>query len=637
MCGISGIWRWKGGALNKEELKEFNDTMIHRGPDGEGQRIFEEDNLGLAQRRLSILDLSDDGLQPMTTGNERYWITFNGEVFNFLELREELIELGHKFNSDTDTEVVIAAYNQWGLEAFHRFNGMWALALWDQEEKTLTLCRDRYGIKPLYYLDRPNEQFAFASETNAFDKLSGYKKEINPKNFKIGIDNTYQLVGSGHSLFKDIYQLLPGHYIQLRAGEAVKQKRWYSIHDHVHEVPDSYEEQVQEFQDIFRESVKIRMRSDVPLATALSGGVDSTAVYSMVYDLMKNGNSHQRIPNDWQKAFIAVFPGTDKDERRFAEKAIEFTGGEANYLEPNYSNLTEDILRTTKAFDSISSTPLLALTNVYKGMHDANITVSLDGHGVDEMLYGYGKMIYDGFEHYKWNGHPDQSHALKEVLIGLYGEDQRSAKRERFDTDIKSAFIQRNKIATKIKNIFRSNEVMIDTGIIHNLPELSDKPYDFSDMDPFQGSVYREFFQATLPTLLRNFDKASMLNHVEIRMPFMDHRLVEYAFSLPFLSKIGGGFTKRIVRDSMKGIMPEANRIRTFKVGLGAPTNNWFQDHIKELVQDISHDQSFMQSSLWDGNVLSNQIDQNYKDDSWDLTKAAEVWKYLNAHIITNG
>jgi len=352
---------------------------------------------------------------------------------------------------------------------------------------------------------------------------------------------------------------------------------------------------------------------------------------------MKGTERHQRVPNEWQKAFVAVFPGTEKDEKDFADKAIEFTGGKAEYLEPNYMNLAEDVLKTTKAFDSISGTPLLALTNVYKGMHEGNVTVSLDGHGVDEMLYGYRKMIYDGFEYYKWNGHPEQSHALKEVLIGLYAEKDRAAKRDRFDGDIKAAYVQRNKFTTKLKNIFRSNEVRIDTGTIHDLKQLSDKPYDFGHMDPFEGSAYSEFFQATLPTLLRNFDKASMLSHVEIRMPFMDYRLVEYAYSIPFLSKIGDGFTKRIVRDAMKGIMPEANRIRTYKVGLGAPTNNWFQEHIKELVMDISHDQKFLQSNLWDGKEISGRGEDYYKNESWNLGNAADVWKYLNAHIITNG
>lgn len=637
MCGISGIWNWNGDQLQDVHLQRFNDTMIHRGPDGQGRKIFEEEQLGLAHRRLSILDLSDEGKQPMTMGSGRYWITFNGEVFNFIELKKELEKIGYTFNSDTDTEVILAAYDKWGVDAFHKFNGMWAMAIWDAQEKELTLCRDRFGIKPLYYMSQPGRKFAFASETNAFGDLEGFNKEVNPTHFKIGIDNTYQLVGSGHSLFKDIYQVLPGHYVKLKRGGDIKQKRWYHIMDHQHKVPVSYEEQVEQFRNIFQESVKLRMRSDVPLATALSGGVDSTAVYSMVYHLMKSGADHQRIPNEWQKAFIAVFPGTEKDEKVFADKAIEFTGGQANYLEPKYANLPEDVLRTTKAFDSISATPLLALTNVYKGMRDANITVSLDGHGVDEMLYGYKKMIYDGFEYYKWNGGKAETEALKEVLIGLYAEDQRAAKRSRFDQDIASASAKRNSLVAKLKNIIKSKPVHIDTGTVHATKELSDRPYNFDHLDPFEKSAYDEFFFATLPTLLRNFDKASMLSHIEIRMPFMDYRLVEYAFSLPFMSKVGGGYTKRIVRDALKGIMPEANRIRTFKVGLGAPTSDWFQTYLKEMVMDITADQKFRESSLWDGKNIAQQIESHYQKNTWNLGVAADMWKYLNAYIITNG
>ncbi len=281
MCGISGIWFRKGEELYPQVLDTFNDSMAHRGPDGHGQRIF-NGCLGLAHRRLSILDTSEAGAQPMADHTGRYHLSFNGEVFNFLELRTELESKGEVFQSDSDTEVILAAYRCWGMDAFHRFNGMWALAIWDVQEQELLLCRDRFGIKPLYYLD-DKSVFAFASETIAFKHLPGYTRKVHMQRMQIGLEDTYALEGRGYTLFEDIYQLLPGHFIRLKRNESVQQRRWYHIDNSKASPPKEYEEQVAAYQSLFKESCALRMRSDVPLATALSGGVDSTAVYSMVH------------------------------------------------------------------------------------------------------------------------------------------------------------------------------------------------------------------------------------------------------------------------------------------------------------------------------------------------------------------
>ena len=227
MCGISGIYNLNNNPVYLETLKRFTDSMVHRGPDGAGYELFDNNTLGLGQRRLSILDLSEAGKQPMSYADGRYWMTYNGEIFNFIEVREELQQLGHAFKSDTDTEVILAAYAQWGKACLDKFNGMWAFVIWDSQEKTLFLARDRFGIKPLYYVHQPSKFFAFASETRAFKFLEGFKREVDEELLKINLQDSYALEGLGYTPFKNIVQLLPGHCMVIRKGNEPKQKRWW--------------------------------------------------------------------------------------------------------------------------------------------------------------------------------------------------------------------------------------------------------------------------------------------------------------------------------------------------------------------------------------------------------------------------
>ena len=615
-------------------MQRFNDSLSHRGPDGQGTEIF-PNGLGIAQRRLAILDVSPSGAQPMSHSSGRFHITYNGEVFNFIELRKELEKLGHSFRSESDTEVILSAYVEWGVEAFHRFNGMWAIAIYDEVEQELTLCRDRFGIKPLYYLNTP-ALFAFASETNAFKHLEGYQREIHPQRLQIGIEDTYALEGRGYSLYKDIYQLLPGHWMRVKASGERKQRRWYDILDAKAKVASSYAEQVEEYRALFRDACALRMRSDVSLATALSGGVDSTAVYSMVHHLMKE-HSGERIPEDWQKAFVAVFPDTVQDETEYAKAAVAHTGGSATYLDAKEDDLLNNLIKSTIAFDAISSTPILALMTVYKGMRKNGVTVSLDGHGVDEMLYGYRKMVYDAFEFHKWNGQRADAEAIAEVLVSLYAPNLREQKKTSIDQSIVDAFNRRGGLVNKLKGAIKAFKPERPVLEAHDLLKpLTDSPYDFSSMNSLDRLVYEEFFVRTLPSLLRNFDKASMMHSIEIRMPFMDYRLVEQSFALPIQAKLGGGYTKRILRDAMEGIMPEMNRVRTFKVGLAAPTMEWFEGPLKEWVSDTVHSQRFTQPTYWSRSE-SDELVQRVEGEQFTVATAANTWKYLNADLILHG
>ncbi len=576
MCGISGIF--STSKIERSTLEAFNRSLAHRGPDGEGYAFFENETVALAQRRLSILDLSEGGKQPMFSHNQRYCISYNGEVFNFIELRRELEVLGLKFNSDSDTEIILAAYEQWGIDAFHKFNGMWAIALWDNLEKKLLLIRDRFGIKPLYYAYLPGKLVAFASETNAFKQLEPlFSREIDEEKLSIALTDAYALCGKGHSIFKNIFQILPGHWAIVDAKLKVEQKRWFHIDEHTSNFDLTYEEQVKKFKDLFFDACALRLRSDVKVATALSGGLDSSSVYCTLGKLEEQLSHSERVPKDWQQAVVGIFPNTDQDEKEYADEVLHFLKKKAIYVDVVESDFLPELIKTTQHFDDITETPFLSLTGIYRGMKEAGITVSLDGHGADEMLYGYRNQVFDLFEHAKWNGTRAEAERYLDVLKGLYGDEKESAQSKRFKSDLQAAFDIRNSLSYKLK---KNVKTVLGQGKSKNSPafqldELSDRPYDFSNKPYNEQLLYNHFFIGTLPTLLRNFDKAAMYSSIEIRMPFMDWRLVCFLFSLPVESKIGKGFTKLILRDAMNGVLPEKIKNRKLKIGLAAPKKEW--------------------------------------------------------------
>jgi len=624
MCGIAGIYNFSKESPTLEVLKQFTDSMKHRGPDGAGYEMLNEDKLGLGHRRLSILDLTEAGHQPFYY-MDRYCMVYNGEIFNFNDIKNNLISKGYTFKSETDTEVVIAAYDCFGLACFEQFNGMWALALWDKEQKKLILSRDRFGVKPLYY-SHYNQSFAFASETRAFKYLKGFNRQIDPVNYEITIKNNYALEGLGYTIFKDIFQVLPGHYLVIDDQSNIQQKRWYDIREKLKPVSTDYKKQSAEFYELFRDACRIRLISDVKVATALSGGLDSSSIYSTVFDIL-NTESNLRTNKDSQLAVSAIFPGLESDESAYVEKAIDYTKGKIEWVTTDTENLGSDIARDTELFDGIANAPITAISAIYKGMKKAGITVSLDGHGVDEMLYGYLYMVYD-----LWldalkeqNAREAQENAI--ILSGLYYPAYQSQKRKELQTISEQSINTVSRLKLRIKKLLH----LYKTDTAHyqpiNLPSLSDKPYDFSHFKIKERILFYEFFQNSLPALLRNFDRAGMMNSVEIRMPFLDYRVVEYVFSLPFESKIGKGFTKRILREAMSNKMNEEVRTRTFKVGIASPFEFWAQNYLKEWFETM-----VLKLDKEEQSKFLELVNQYYKSMNNDLL--AQIWHRLNLELI---
>ena len=636
MCGVAGIVKLDSTKVEMRSLIRFTDSISHRGPDGSGYELLENDTIGFGHRRLSILDLSDAGKQPMHNPSNDLCITFNGEIYNFIEIREELKLLGFSFKTETDTEVILASYKQWGKNCLKKFNGMFAIIIWDNINKELFIARDRFGVKPLYYLFIPGKIFAFCSETIGFKNLPEYTREIDIKNLNIALYDSALLEGSDQTIFKNIYQLLSGNYLLLNLKSDLKTTRWWNTKDELREVPTKYDDQVEEFKSIFENACKLRLRSDVPIASALSGGLDSSSVYATIHKINKN-NQQERSPNNWQKAFVATFPNTKVDEKQYAEKVIQYVGGEATYIVPDYSKLVDEVIDAAKLFDGIIATPINAISDVYKSMRADGIKVSMDGHGVDEMMYGYNTYVYKAFYYALQLRDFKQAEDLANTLCGLNPNYKKADLLQLISNKKNKSFARH--FFSSVKKTFSANKV---SGFQQNRLPLPDndtvnsilkKEILLNNQSPAENLLYKDFHYADLPINLRDFDRASMQHGIEIRMPFMDYRLVSYVFSLPTSSKIGNGYTKKILRDVMKNTLPEDIRTRTFKVGIGGP-DEWYTNQLKPMILDLFHSKEFLESQYWDGKGIVKYLETGYRNNSLTKSDFNLIWGLVSANFI---
>lgn len=653
MCGITGYWAYRSTNVGANTFRAFTHSLSHRGPDGFGIERLDTGRLWLGHRRLAILDLSERGHQPMSYANGRYWLTFNGEVYNFLELRQTLEDLGHHFRSDTDSEVILAAYAEWGANCQLRFNGMWAFGIWDALERRLFLSRDRFGIKPLHYRAIIGS-ISFASELKSFLTLPGVDGGFNDEILAETLTNINGLESTPYTLLPSVNRLQAGHCMEISANGEIKIHQWWDTLAHLPDPDQKFSEQVSEFQNLFFDSCRIRLRSDVSIATSLSGGLDSSSVACTIAELGRKGGM-EHIPQDWQRAFVACFPETKLDEREYARKVVDFAG-----LTPVYKTIDdrEALPRLEKIIfdlEGIYWVPLVGPWEIYRTMRENGIRVSLDGHGADELLGGYHFFVeraLDGL----MTGEIDlrRYFDLKMVLrgltggsgkvtrLGVKGELRWLLKRElvRF-----KLLYPAGRLYNRILSLYRKLAIWEpkNNNTVFLPPEPILRPfigtkelyYENSDyrtvaMSPLQGMLYTWFHGSVLPTILRSYDRASMSHGIEVRMPFLDWRLVTYGFCLADDRKIGGGYTKRILRDAMKGLMPDSIRLRTNKIGFTTPLDDWMRGDLKEWVLDQCSNQSFLDSHIWDGRAARTLVERSVAGQG----SIDPVWPILNAYVL---
>ncbi|MBI4320426.1 MAG: asparagine synthase (glutamine-hydrolyzing) [Chloroflexi bacterium] len=631
MCGITGVWNYNCVDSSGTELDAFLLSLAHRGPDNSRYWRDTQARLSLGHTRLAILDLSSTGDQPMSSDDGRYTIVYNGEVYNFVELRKELESQGHSFRSNTDTEVVLRAFVAWGEDCQFRFNGMWAFAIWDAQERELFLSRDRFGIKPLHYVFS-DRFFAFASEMKSFLALREYDFGIDWCVAEQAIRNIDGLEGTEHCLLTGVKRLVGGHCLTLGVGKPPRIRRWWVTAEYVERSSLGFADQVENYRDLFVDACRIRMRSDVPIGTSLSGGLDSSSVFAAIHRTGQSG----RFTDDWHRAFVACFPDTHLDETEYARRVIEDKAAEAVYTEVKIEDLAEHVVDIIYQMEDVNHVLLAGLWANYRSMRREGVIVSLDGHGADELLGGYHFIVREEMQN-ALAPFPRLLHYvdLRRTLMGYIGGSNEIVPSVVRDYCLGLVRKQRNGLLGKAYRLARygnvKSRVSQEEAMLNRQSALVDRE-EIAGLSHLGRNLYTYFHDTVLPTILRNFDRASMAHGVEVRMPFMDWRLVTLSFSLPDRSKIGGGYPKRILREAMQGMLNDQIRLRTNKVGFTSPMRKWLSGPLRQLFMDTISGADFSRCVAWNGARVSKAVEGSMEKDIGRTME--EAWPIVNMHIL---
>tara|TARA_Y100000590_G_scaffold449261_1_gene587116 strand:+ start:2899 stop:4797 length:1899 start_codon:yes stop_codon:yes gene_type:complete len=609
MCGINGII-YKNSNPDIHEVHKMNKAIKHRGPDDEGLYKFE--NIILGHVRLAILDISRKGKQPMSN-DSRYWITYNGEIYNFQELKKQLIDLGHKFYSKTDTEVILSAFKEWGIKSFYKFNGMWSFAILDTKEKKIILSRDRYGVKPCYYY-QDKKKFVFSSEI----------KGIFASNSEIEIDKNKMVLSSKdlEKSFTTIYQNLdiipPGclFAIDLKNNK-INKTRWWNGLENLPEINVNIKSNEEKLRELLIHATKERLVSDVKIATSLSGGVDSSIIFSILNNLVKKNNCSNINLNP----FIVKYGDNQTIEeaiklsKHFNKKPII-----VNYDEDSYDNFSEKL-------SSIEiSEPYFSQLEVYKSQNENGFKVSIDGHGADESLGGYWKDIQN-FALFFQNNLVD----LHKAIINILGmnEFNKIVKKLNLMPDIHGFKID---IKNHAEIKFKPSEY------IQNKPSNLTHAFLYEDLKkieeyefPLQVLYLNSAF-GHLQWLLNKWDKASMASSVEIRSPFMDWRFFQFALALPASIKIKDGQNKSILRNAFKEILPDY--IQSKKIKQGLPLIKFRKPEFAyNLIQDTINENDFKNNNIWD----SKKIISDFNNEEIRKEKMNKILMVVRTFLMHKG
>src|SRR5947208_1436171 len=549
MCGICGIVA-PGRPAEAETVERMAAELDHRGPDGPGS--FAAEGVALGFRRLAIIDLSDAGDQPFASDDGTLQLVHNGEVYNYRELRRELEAKGHRFRSATDTEVILAAYREWGERCVERFNGMWAFALWDGARRRLFASRDRFGVKPFFYrLD--GDRLLFASEPRAFRADPRRPRlEPNPRAVREYLEQAY-LDHTEETFFAGIRKLPPAHSLAFDE-RGLRIERYWRLEPHDPPTGDAAEA----VRELFLDSVRLRLRSDVPLGTALSGGIDSSAIAVTVDHLLHTEAENAVAVGSRQRTFTAYFEVPGFDERPYAEAVVERTRAEPHWISFSDEELVADLPRIVEAQgEPFGSTSICAGWYVMREAKSSGLTVMLDGQGGDEVLAGYRAHLGHRLADLLAEGRLGE---LRAELAGFSAEHSAAA----LLTALSRPFAP--ELVTRIVRARARGSA----ALVH--PDLRGVPTAAApNGSPFPDRLRRHqqliLTRRGLPELLRYEDRNSMAHSLEARVPFLDYRLAELCFSLPGGELIGGGRTKDVLRRALRALLPPIVRARRHAPG----------------------------------------------------------------------
>lgn len=569
MCGIAGIIKKKHDKAKKQEIQVMNDIMAHRGPDAEG--IYIDDVVGFGHRRLSIVDLSESGNQPMFSHDRKYVLVFNGEIYNYLEIKEYLKKKGAKFVTETDTEVIMEAYRFWGMNCTKRFNGMWSFALYDIEKRQIFFSRDRFGVKPLYIYESEDE-FVFASEIKCITAIRPEQKMVNITQIARYLAD-YQEDMDEHTFYKNIHNFPKSHNMlyHLDTGTQEYQKYW-EINIDKFKKKWKCANPYQKFLELLEDAVRIRLRADVKVGASLSGGLDSSTIVGIV-----SQKFHTKM-----HTFSSIYKEKNCNEKEYIDCMNQYVDTIPHYIYPDQSeNIIQDMVKMLYYHDGpcYSASPYSGYC-VYRGVGN-HVKVMLDGQGADELFGGYiffyKAKLKEVLRENSWIA-KIRAVALIVSIWKVYPETARSLTDElcREIPCIKRWLLLKNKMRRKEKKQRRGTlKYRKDFSEI----DLKIKPQDNdSIISALDKDLNLQFQYRILPRILHDVDRNSMARSLEVRLPFLDYRIVEFSYTLSDEDKIRGSFTKYIMRKCCQKYLPEKIRKRRNKMGFPAPFDKWLID-----------------------------------------------------------
>ncbi len=603
MCGFVAIVSTSGQPVEEVVLSRAIARLAHRGPDGTGMLL--EGSIGLGFRRLSIFDLTDAGRQPMESPDGRHVIVFNGAIYNFIELRSELQALGHPFRSTSDTEVLLAAWRQWGPDCLHRLNGMWAFLVLDRRERRIFGARDRFGVKPLFWR-RDSAGLMFASEIKAIAAASATRLEIDRETIAEHIVEG-RLDASERTFYRGVGRIAAGTAFEVDSSGHMRSWRYWSL-DEAAAARELPREPAEEYAELFRDAVKLRMRSDVPVGVLLSGGLDSSSIMCAMGELL--GPAEARAA----PLFALCYQDPEFDESPYIAATLKQSDGTLSRLQTSprqlWDALGEHLWHQDEPVHSFSSVVVFQLMQL---AHRSGVKVLLNGQGADEVLGGYGSYFWD-----YW---------LELTQAGRFGDAARQIAAYARGHGVRSAGLLRRVCMLQLRQKLRllpgyaaiarnrrRHEVVRDGWLSPDMQQLW-SPTERGATGTLAGALRSSLEEAHLPLYLRTEDRNSMAHGVEVRLPFLDYRLVSLAFRLGNEWKLCREYTKILLREAMRERIPENVRTRVRKYGFPTGAASWFREELHGPLQDLLASRAVRESGLWDLQRIDRDLQRHQRGE----------------------
>ncbi|TDH20901.1 asparagine synthase (glutamine-hydrolyzing) [Segetibacter sp. 3557_3] len=617
MCGIAGIISSDPGEVSRERLHSMTEKLVHRGREGEGFWIDERGVAGFGHRRLAILDLSSGGAQPMHY-LDRYTITYNGEIYNYIELRNNLLKAGYVFSSESDTEVILAAFDCYGTTCLQYFDGMFAFAIWDRLEKRLFCARDRFGEKPFYYVSAAN-LFVFASEMKGL-WAAGIEKQMDDGmllNY-LGAGLVTDASNASRTFYREIVALPPASFIELDFNESTSgtslslRSQLYWKLDKEATAAITPGDARDTFLKLFDVSIRRRLRSDVQSGTSLSGGLDSSSIVAIIE------TGHKTSANYSHSAFSAVFPGFEKDESGYIDEVVRKFNLHAFSTQPTADTFISDFEKLVyHQEEPFQSSSIYAQYKVYELAAAHGVTVLLDGQGADEILGGYHR-------YYQWYWQELFARRAGMQLINEIRKARRLGVKTPFGAGNYLAALLPETAARQLqRRAVKFSGGELDPDFIHD--NLRSSAFVKPVVRKLNDILYFNTINGGLVELLRYADRNAMAHSREVRLPFLNHELVEFIFALPANFKIHQGWTKWLLRQAMDKHLPAAIAWRKDKTGFEPPQKQWFGD---PRIAELLHEQKrrLVQKGVLKKQVLEKRVNAMHAHDPGNAD-----WRYLCA------